>query len=106
MNASELLRLTLSLGTGIGLGIYYFGGLWLTVRKLPTASRPVLLSLSSFFARLAVVLAGFYFVMGGRWERLLVCLFGFLCVRFVLVRLWGPHGRDHALSAGLREGES
>lgn len=106
MNASELLRLTLPLGAGVVLGIFYFGGLWLTVRKLPTARRPALLSLSSFFARLAVVLAGFYFVMSGRWERVLVCLVGFLCVRFAAVRLWGPDRCDHPPSERLREGES
>jgi F1F0 ATPase subunit 2 len=95
LNAGELLRLTLPLAAGVVLGIFYFGGLWLTVRKLPGACRPVLLSLSSFFARLAVVLVGFYFVMSGRWERLLVCLVGFLCVRFAAVRLWGSERCDH-----------
>ena len=106
MSASEWVRLALSLGAGVVLGIFYFGGLWLTVRKLPQARQPVLLSLSSFFARLAVVLAGFYFVMSGRWERVLVCLLGFLCVRFAAVRLWGPDRGNHPSSARLRQGES
>jgi len=106
LNVSELLRLTLSLGAGISLGVFYFGGLWLTVRKLPRAPRPVFLSLSSFFARMAVVLMGFYFVMDGRWERLFVCLLGFLGVRFVLVRLWGPDRRNHSLSARLGKVDS
>jgi F1F0 ATPase subunit 2 len=99
LNASDLLGLTLPLGAGIILGMFYFWGLWLTVQKLPRARRPMLLSLSSFFVRLAVVLAGFYFVMSGRWERLLVCLVGFLCVRFAAVRLWGPGKCDHGPSA-------
>ena len=86
----ELLLLVPALGAGIGLGIFYFGGLWLTVRRLPTARWPAFLSLLSFFGRLGVVLFGFYLVMGGPWERLLVCLLGFLGVRIILVRLWGP----------------
>lgn len=86
----ELLPLVLALAAGIGLGIFYFGGLWLTVRRLPTVRWPALLSLLSFFARLGVALFGFYLVMGGHWERLLVCLFGFLAIRIILVRLWGP----------------
>ena len=106
MSVSELLRLTLSLGAGIGLGVFYFGGLWLTVRKLPTAPRPVFLSLSSFFARMAVVLIGFYFVMDGRWERLFVCLLGFLGARFVLVRLWGPDRGNYPLCARFGKGDS
>lgn len=89
---SNLLPLILALAAGIGLGVFYFGGLWLTVRRLPTAQRPALLSLLSFFARLGVVLFGFYFVMDGRWVRLLVCLLGFLGARVILVRRWGPEG--------------
>ena len=106
MSASELIRLALSLGAGVVLGIFYFGGLWLTVRKLPGARQPVLLSLSSFFVRLAVVLAGFYLVMSGRWERVLLCLLGFLCVRFAAVRLWGPNRSGRPSTARFREGES
>ena len=89
---SNLLPLILALVAGIGLGVFYFGGLWLTVRRLPTAQRPALLSLLSFFVRLGVVLFGFYFVMDGRWVRLLVCLLGFLGARVILVRRWGPAG--------------
>ena len=86
----ELLSLMPAFAAGIGLGVFYFGGLWLTVRRLPTARRPVFLSLCSFFGRLGGVLLGFYLVMGGHWGRLLVCLFGFLLARVILVRRWGP----------------
>ena len=89
---AKFLPLILALAAGIVLGTFYFGGLWLTVRRLPTAQRPALLSLLSFFVRLAVVLFGFYFVMDGRWVRLLVCLLGFLGARVILVRRWGPEG--------------
>jgi F1F0 ATPase subunit 2 len=90
LNVSDLLHLALAFGAGIVLGTFYFYGLWLTVRKLPSARRPVVMSLSSFFGRLAVVLVGFYFVTAGQWERLVVCLVGFLTVRIVLVRILGP----------------
>ncbi len=89
---SNPLPLILALAAGIGLGVFYFGGLWLTVRRLPTAQRPALLSLLSFFARLGVVLSGFYLVMDGHWQRLLACLLGFLGARVILVRLLGPEG--------------
>ena len=36
-------------------------------------------------AVLAVVVVGFYFVMDGRWERMLACLAGFIMVRLILV---------------------
>ena len=93
MNVNDLLYLALAFGAGIVLGTFYFYGLWLTVRKLPSARRPVVMSLSSFFGRLAVVLVGFYFVTAGRWERLVACLAGFLAARIVLVKIFGPQGK-------------
>lgn len=89
----EILPLISALAAGTGLGLFYFGGLWLTVRLLSTARRPLLLSMCSFLGRLGVVLFGFYLVMGSHWKRLLVCLLGFLGVRVILVRLWGPGRR-------------
>ena len=86
----ELLTLMSALVAGTGLGLFYFSGLWLTVRQLPTARRPLLLSMCSFLGRLGVVLFGFYLVMDNHWERLLVCLLGFLGVRVILVSVWGP----------------
>jgi F1F0 ATPase subunit 2 len=94
LNASDVLPLALAFVAGIVLGAFYFYGLWLTVRKLPSARRPVVMSLSSFFGRLAVVLVGFYFVTASQWERLVVCLVGFLVVRMVLVRVLGPQGKN------------
>lgn len=70
---------------GAGLGLFYFGLLWVTVRRIPHARRPGLLVLASLLGRLAVVIAVFFFVMNGRWERLAACLLGFLIVRQVMV---------------------
>ena len=89
----EILPLISALAAGIGLGLFHFGGLWLTVRQLPTARRPLLLSMCSFLGRLGVVLFGFYLVMDNHWERLLVCLLGFLGGRVILVRVWGPKSK-------------
>ena len=94
MSATDFLSVALSFGAGIGLGMFYFWGLWLTVRRLPTARRPLIMSVSSFFGRLAVVFFGFYYGTGGRWERLIACLAGFLVVRIVVVRRWGPARED------------
>lgn len=40
--------IVLSLAAGLGLGLVYFGGLWLTVRGVATTRRPVLLFAASF----------------------------------------------------------
>ena len=71
---------------GLGAGLFYFGGLWWTVRRLPRVRQPVLLTVGSFFVRTGLSLAAFYFASGGHWERILVSLLGFIIVRGFLVR--------------------
>lgn len=70
---------------GACLALFFFGGLWLTLRRLTTAGGSVLLLLGSFVVRTAVTLTGLYLVMGGRWERLLACFAGFLAMRTVML---------------------
>ena len=71
---------------GMGAGVFYFGGLWWTVRRLPSARQPALLTLGSFFVRTGLSLAAFYFASGGQWQRILASLLGFIIVRVFLVR--------------------
>jgi len=87
---NQLLFMFLAFMAGIAVGLFYFGGLWLTIKRLPGARHPGVLTLVSLLIRLGVTLAVFYLVMAGRWERLLVCLAGFVLVRLVLVRRLGP----------------
>ncbi len=86
---------------GIALGALYFGGLWLTVRNLATSRFPVLRTTLSFFSRLAIVLLGFYVIMDGRWERLAICMLGFLLARMLAIRVLKP---IHPISALDSEG--
>lgn len=74
---------------GVVLGAVFFGGLMLTVRRLPTARRPAALALSSFVVRTAVVLAGLAWVAQGDWRRLAGALVGLVAMRVMLVRAWG-----------------
>jgi F1F0 ATPase subunit 2 len=87
---SSSLSLLLSGIAGAVLGVVFFGGLWWTVRKAVTSGQPALWFFGSVLLRMAVALAGFYFVSDGHWERLLACLLGFVMARFVLMRLAGP----------------
>ncbi len=73
--------------TGMGLGGFYFAGLWWTIRRLPYLRTSIYLWVTlSFWIRIGVVLAGFYLVMAGDWRRLLACLAGFTIVRLISVR--------------------
>ena len=84
---NEFLRLTLALAAGLLLGAIFFGGLWWTVRKGVLSKSPALWFLGSMLLRMSIVLAGFYFVGRGNWQRLVTCLLGFIIARFIVRRL-------------------
>jgi F1F0 ATPase subunit 2 len=84
----------LVLAAGIGLGTIFFGGLWWTVRKGAVSENPALWFLGSLVLRMGITLPGFYFVSDGHWERLLLCLFGFLMARVAVTSLTRPSERD------------
>jgi len=69
------------------LGMIFFGGLWWTVRRGVSSQQPALWFLVSMLARMSVALAGFYFVAGGNWQRVVTCLLGFVTARFAVTRL-------------------
>jgi F1F0 ATPase subunit 2 len=71
---------------GAALGVFFYGGLWLTVRRLPGANYPALLALGSFWTRSLVTVAGFLFLMNARWEYAAVALVGFPLGRLVIAR--------------------
>ena len=79
-----------SIAAGAGAGIFYFGGLWLTVRRIPDSGHPGLLTLASFLVRVAVTVSVFYLIGGGHWPRLLAALSGLLLARHFIVRHLGP----------------
>ena len=87
---NEALSLAPALATGVLLGVMFFGGLWWTVRKSVSFRQPALFFFCSLLLRMSIALAGFYFVSGGHWERLLVCLVGFVLARLMVTRLTGP----------------
>jgi F1F0 ATPase subunit 2 len=84
---NETLSLVLALVAGVLLGAIFFGGLWFTVRKGVSSKRPALWFLGSLLLRASIALVGFYFIARGHWERLLVCLLGFVIARLIVTRL-------------------
>lgn len=76
--------------SGALLGIVYFGGLLLTIRQITQSKRPALIMILSLFTRVAVVVSGFYWLTGGQWRELIVALIGFISIRMLMVRRFGP----------------
>ena len=91
---NESLSLVSALVMGVLLGAMFLGGLWWTVRQGLSSKRVALWFLGSLLLRMGVALAGFYFVSGGHWERLLLCLLGFVMARLVVTRLTRPSGEN------------
>jgi F1F0 ATPase subunit 2 len=83
---SELSAALPALAAGVALGAFYFGGLWWTVVRGVAARQPALWFFASLLLRIAVAMLGFYLVAHGSWERLLVCLIGFVIARLIVTR--------------------
>jgi F1F0 ATPase subunit 2 len=83
VTTEEILRYLAATGTGILLGTIFFGGLWLTVRRLPSARHPALLMIGSLLLRTAIVLAGIWYVGAGHAGSMMACLLGIVAARFL-----------------------
>lgn len=77
---------------GATLGLFYYAGLWFTLRRLPQQTHPGLWVFGSFTLRLAVSLAGFYLILGPdrHLGRLGVALLAFIAARVLLIRRLPP----------------
>ncbi|AGA26373.1 ATP synthase subunit I [Singulisphaera acidiphila] len=82
---SDIPALALAFVAGAFLGVIFFGSLWWTVQRGMTSDSPVLWFFGSLLLRTGIILAGFYFVSQNHWSRLVMCLFGFLIARVIVV---------------------
>ncbi len=96
---NDAVMLALAGAAGAGLGAIFFGGLWWTVRKGASSTQPALWFFGSLLLRMSIAVAGFYVVGRGHWERLVVCLVGFVLARMVVTWLARPSGAHHTSSA-------
>lgn len=87
------LAAVLTIASGIALGLAFYGGLWLTVRRLPAARHPALLALASFWMRTISVIAVVLLIVPRGWPACAELLCGFVLGRIlvsVLVRQGRP----------------
>ncbi|MDJ0903875.1 MAG: ATP synthase subunit I [Xenococcus sp. MO_188.B8] len=90
---------------GSSLGLFYFGGLWLTVQQLPVTNHPYRLILCSFLFRFGISIFGLYLIIGGNPKlynvtSLLIGCLGFLMVRTIMILLIQPSSK---ISSGLKK---
>jgi F1F0 ATPase subunit 2 len=84
---SDILVFAIALLSGLLLGVFFFGGLWWTVRRGLFSAAPALWFSVSVLARTGVAIGGFYVVSHGEWRRLLACLLGFFISRSGVLHL-------------------
>ncbi len=84
---SEFMLFALAPFAGMALGAVFFGGLWWSTLRGLSARQPALWFGASMLARTGIALAGFYFVAGGDWRRLLLCVAGFTVARVIVLKL-------------------
>ncbi len=96
---SEALALALAGLAGAALGGMFFGGLWWTIRRGIASTQPALWFVGSLVLRTSVAVGGFHVVGDGQWERLLMCLLGFVAARVVVTWLSRSVDAHHSLLA-------
>lgn len=86
MNQDQIILHLLSFLAGCGLGAFFYGGLWWTLKRLPGMSQPQLMVLVSFLIRAAVTVAGIWYATEGQWSRVAAALAGFILLRIILTK--------------------
>jgi F1F0 ATPase subunit 2 len=86
---NEWAPLAAALVIGLATGVFYFGGLWLTLRSISRLRRPALAAAGSLAFRLSVALLVLYMFSKGDPGWIGLWLLGFLASRVLLVQLSG-----------------
>jgi F1F0 ATPase subunit 2 len=90
--SASLLPVMAALPLGAALAGVYFGGLWVTVRRLPAVRSPLLWLSLGALARLALLVGTVYLAAAWSLEVLAAMLAGFFATRWLLIRRARPHG--------------
>ena len=84
---NDWLVLLLMFLSGALLAVMYLGGLWLTAQRVQHDRHLALWLLTSLLVRMLLLMVAFYFILGdGHWQRLLAALVGFVTLRTFTTR--------------------
>ncbi|WP_408608822.1 N-ATPase subunit AtpR [Desulfogranum japonicum] len=72
---------------GLLLALFFFGGLWLTVRRIPFAKKPGRMLLVSALIRFPVTLACFWIALQHGLLTFGIAFLFFLLTRFLFIRI-------------------
>jgi F1F0 ATPase subunit 2 len=86
----QILIIARAFAAGLVVGLFFFGGLWWTVKRVPGSSRPLLLIFGSLIVRVGVSLTALYFICDADWRRYMAALLAIFIVRLIIVHRGGP----------------
>ena len=78
---------------GVILGLFYFGGLWMTLKYISRSKRPKSLLFLSFVFRILLILVGFWVVLRSDPMAFILTFPAFLITRVILTRSLGRENR-------------
>jgi F1F0 ATPase subunit 2 len=81
----DVSRLLLAVIFGAAMGVFYYGGLWLTVQRLSRVKNPTFWSSLSLLTRVCVILGLCYFFLDLPQAAVLAAFVGFLVARTLLM---------------------
>ncbi len=84
---NEISNYILVFCAGILLGAFFFGGLLWTTKKGLLSKNPALIFITSAVLRISITLIGFYYLSSHQWDKMLICLVGFILARFFITRI-------------------
>lgn len=82
----EIINQLIPLIAGIGLGTFFYLGLWWTVNKGMQSKFPAVWFFASLLVRTCITVIGFYYVAHGSWKQLLICFLGFFMTRLLVTK--------------------
>lgn len=85
---------------GILVGSLFFGGLYLTVKKLTSLKYPALFMMLSLIVRLVILAGGIYLIMDGGIKNVLSAMAGIILVRFVMIAKLGKALPNETIEGG------
>jgi F1F0 ATPase subunit 2 len=100
MTMHDVAALALVALGGAALGVLFYEGLYRTIGWGMDSTAPALWFAGSLLLRTGLVLAGFYAIAAGNWQRLLACFTGFVLARVVVTRYRSAHPGDSLAAAG------
>ena len=80
------ISMAIAVPAGVLLGVFFYGGLWLTVQRVASTGHPILLTIGSFWLRMVIVLAGFVVLARRGFVDVTLAMAGFVVGRMLVSR--------------------